>query len=45
MKAEDVTDTLQLALIASGCDQSRVFHKPRLLTDNGSRYISADLTE
>ena len=31
MKAEDVTDTLQLALAASGCDQARVVHKPRLL--------------
>jgi len=29
MKTEDVTDTLQLALIASGCDQARVVHKPR----------------
>jgi transposase InsO family protein len=45
MKAEDVTDTLQLALAASGCDQARVIHKPRLLSDNGSSYVSADLTE
>lgn len=45
MKAEDVTDTLQLALAASGCDQARVVHKPRLLSDNGSSYISADLAE
>ena len=35
MKAEDVTDTLDLALTASGCDQARVVHKPRLLSDNG----------
>ena len=35
MKAEDVTHTLQLALTASGCDQARVVHKPRLLSDNG----------
>ena len=27
MKAEDVTETLQLALTASGCDQARVVHK------------------
>lgn len=45
MKAEDVTDTLQLALTASGCDSARVMHKPRLLSDNGSSYISAELSE
>ncbi len=43
MRAEDVTDTLNLALIASGCDRARVLHQPRLLSDNGSSYISADL--
>lgn len=43
MKAEDVTDTLNLALTASGCDRARVRHRPRLLSDNGSSYISADL--
>ena len=43
MKAEDVTDTLDLALTASGCDQAHVQHKPRLLSDNGSSYISGDL--
>ena len=45
MKAEDVTDTLQLALAASRCDQARVVHKPRLLSDNGPSYVSADLAE
>ena len=35
MRAEDVTDTLDLALAASGCDQANVLHKPRLLSDNG----------
>jgi len=30
MKAGDVTDTLELALRASGCDQVHVVHKPRL---------------
>jgi len=43
MKAEDVTDTLTLALAASGCDNARVPHKQRLLSDNGSTYISGDL--
>ena len=45
MKAEDVTDTLELALTASGCDQVHVRHKPRLLSDNGSSYISEELAE
>jgi len=30
MKVEDVTDTLNLALTASGCDKATVEHKPRL---------------
>ena len=45
MKTEDVTDTLKLALEASGCDHAKVIHKPRLLSDNGSSYISGDLAE
>jgi len=45
MKAEDVTDTLELALQASGLDQANVVHRPRLLSDNGSSYISGDLAE
>ena len=43
MKAEDVTATLDLALQASGLDQATVVHRPRLLSDNGSSYVSADL--
>ena len=45
MTAGDVTDTLELALKASGCDRATVVHKPRLLSDNGSSYISGDLAE
>jgi putative transposase len=45
MKAEDVTDTLTLALKASGCDRARGVHKPRLLSDNGSSYIAGDLAD
>ena len=45
MRAEDVTDTLDLALQASGCDQASVLHKPRLLSDNGSSYISGELAD
>jgi putative transposase len=33
MRAEDVTDTLDIALAASGCDHATVQHKPRLLSD------------
>ena len=45
MKAEDVTDTLELALQASGMDQATVMHRPRLLSDNGSSYVSGDLAK
>jgi putative transposase len=45
MKAGDVTDTLEMALQASGCDQANVVHRPRLLSDNGASYISGDLAE
>ena len=45
MKAGDVTDTLELALEASGCDNANVAHKPRLLSDNGSSYISGELAD
>ena len=43
MKASDVTDTLELALQASGCDQVDVRHRPRLLSDNGASYIAGEL--
>jgi len=43
MRAGDVTDTLELALEASGCTSAKVRHRPRLLSDNGSFYISHDL--
>jgi transposase InsO family protein len=45
MMAEDVTATLELALKASGLDTASVLHRPRLLSDNGSSYISADLAK
>ena len=43
MKAEDVSATLELALKASGLGKARVVHRPRLLSDNGSSYISTEL--
>lgn len=45
MKASDVTDTLELALQASGCDQVDIHHKPRLLSDNGASYIAGELAD
>jgi putative transposase len=45
MRADDVTATLNLALMASGLDQANVVHRPRLLTDNGASYIASDLAE
>jgi transposase InsO family protein len=45
MKTEDVTATLELALKASGLDQAKAIHRPRLLSDNGSSYIAADLAK
>ena len=45
LSLRQVTDTLNLALQASGCDQAHVVHKPRLLSDNGSSYVSGELAE
>ena len=45
MKADDVTATLELALEISGCNHANVARKPRLLSDNGSSYISGDLAK
>lgn len=45
MKVEDVTDTLDLALAALGCDRVKVEHRPRLLSDNGPCYVASDLSE
>src|SRR4051795_6911357 len=45
MAASDVTDTLEMALTAAGCDQARVRHRTRLLSDNGPSYIAGELAE
>ncbi len=45
MKVSDVTETLELALTASGLSEANVRHRPRLLSDNGSSYIAGDLAE
>jgi putative transposase len=41
MEAADVTETVGMALAASGLDGSR--HRPRLLSDNVSSYVTGDL--
>ena len=43
MQATDVMETLDLARAATGVDQVQVAHRPRLLSDNGPGYISAQL--
>ena len=45
MKADDVTATLEMALNASGLDRAKILHRPRLLSDNGSSYVSDDLAK
>ena len=45
MKADDVTATLEMALDASGLDKAKVLRRPRLLSDNGSSYVSDDLAK
>ena len=34
-----------ITLQASGFDQAHVINKPRLLSDNGSNYVSSELAE
>jgi putative transposase len=43
MATTDVLETLQLALDKTGLDHVRVEHRPRLLSDNGSCYVSKEL--
>ena len=45
MAAEDVQETLDEALAATGLDQAQVRCRPRLLSDNGPCYVSKDLRE
>jgi putative transposase len=45
MRVQDVTETLALALEASGLDTTKVTGRPRLLSDNGSSYISGELAQ
>jgi len=43
MKVADVTETIELAIARTGIDRGQVHHRPRLLSDNGSSYVAADL--
>ncbi len=45
MKAEDVKVVLDMAIDATGVDKVKVRHKPRLLSDNGPCYLSAELKD
>lgn len=45
MATTDVQDTLLMALAASGLDHALVEHRPRLLSDNGSCYLSGELRD
>lgn len=45
MRAENVNDTLDLVLAASGRDSATKLPKPRLLSDNGPSYIAGELAE
>ena len=45
MTAGDVRATLDQAIEATGVVDARVRHRPRLLTDNGSAYVSRELRE
>jgi len=43
MRAQDVSDTLSLALESSGIESAKVAHCARLLSDNGPSHVSAEL--
>lgn len=43
MNAQDAEDTLKIALEKAEIDKVKVYHKPRLLSDNGPAYHSGDL--
>jgi putative transposase len=45
MNAQDAEHTLKIALAKAEIDKVKVYHKPRLLSDNGPAYHSADLAQ
>lgn len=45
MKAEDVTQVLESAIAKTGVKHVHVYHRPRLLSDNGPCFISSELKD
>jgi putative transposase len=45
MQYQDVTATVELALTAAGLDQAQHSTRPKLLSDNGGSYVSANLAQ
>jgi putative transposase len=45
MKAEDVTEVLERAISKTGVKHVHVYHRPRLLSDNGPCFISSELKD
>jgi transposase InsO family protein len=45
MRATDVIETLDEALAITGVDQIQINHRPRLLSENGSAYVSGELRD
>jgi putative transposase len=45
MNAQDVQDTLEMALEKAEIEKVKVQHRPRLLSDNGPAYLSGDLRD
>jgi len=45
MKAQDVQDTIDMALERSGVNKVKVYNRPKLLSDNGPCYISEELAD
>jgi transposase InsO family protein len=43
--ADDITETLERALKASGLDHAPPEQRPRLLSDNGPSYVAGDLSD
>ena len=45
MTAAEVKETLDMAIVRTGVKQVQVFHRPRLLSDNGPCFISHELKD
>jgi putative transposase len=45
MKAEDVKRALEIAIAVTGVKHVHVYHRPRLLSDNGPCFVSSELKD